>query len=115
VKAAHLSTRSPWLRRRYVEEAAQAEVGHARGLGRSPFIGRRALDSLGAHAKDSRRRRRPGRVRHGHWPRPGSGPGWASAGGLATGLVGWSGRVSWAAACLSPHRRRGEWVGRRLG
>jgi hypothetical protein len=25
------------------------------------------------------------------------------------------GRVSWAAACLSPHRRRGEWVGRRLG
>jgi hypothetical protein len=29
--------------------------------------------------QENRRWRRPGRVRHGHWPRLGSGPGWASA------------------------------------
>jgi hypothetical protein len=56
----------------------QLGLGHARGLRRSSFISRGALDSLGAHAKDSRQRR-PGRVRHGHWPRPGSRPGWAKA------------------------------------
>jgi hypothetical protein len=48
-------------------------------LGRTAFIGRGCGVPL---ARTPRRggRRRPGRVRHGHWPRPWSGPGWAKAG-----------------------------------
>jgi hypothetical protein len=64
-----------WLR------ACAAQEGRGTGarLGRAAFIGHGRGVPL---ARTPRRggRRRPYRVRHGHWPRPGSGPGWAKAG-----------------------------------